>query len=233
MNSWAAVAVAMLGAVASIGCGGASRSDGSGASGGASGSGGNGGVGGNGNGGVGNGGVGNGGVGNGGVGAGGGEGGSAGSIQDQIEALCAEIDQLPCAVDHCVEDISEAEQIASANGCSGEFAALVACGLAHPMSCVAGEDAPQFDFACQSQLMAFQECGGSSGSCSAGAGPSGCDIWCDGPQGYSASCTTTASGNGLSCTCTSGPNSGVTFTLAGTCSDGAWSSAVEAQCSGG
>jgi hypothetical protein len=172
-----------------------------------------------------------GGAGQGGTGATGGGGGGSSIPLAEIEQICAKVDQLPCKVDYCVADATESAAEALKQGCASEFKAILDCTVAHPMVCVDGQ--PELDPACAAANQAYEDCG--SGDCVVGSAVgSECQASCIGSQQYDVSCAPTASPDpSLSCTCTSGPKTGGSFTVVGGCSDTEWMQAAAVHCDAG
>ena len=164
----------------------------------------------------------------GGSGGGGASGGTGGDDIPlaEIQEICAKVDQLPCKLEHCVADATESAASAAKDGCSPEFKAILDCIKLHPMVCV--DNQPELDPACVGASDAYGEC--SAGDCSGSASSSGgCEASCTGSYGVSCVPTDTPD-PALSCTCTSGPNTGSGFTVVGTCNDTEWLNAAPSYC---
>jgi hypothetical protein len=157
---------------------------------------------------------GSGGTGTGGSGTGGSGAGGSSSLSGQVAEACAKQDSLSCADDDCVAEGNEAIAEAEPRGCVTELTNVVVCIQKYGWECVAGQGSAQVSQNCDPQLEVYGDClGGCEGG---GSSNGGCSMECTGKSPYGASCSPDGNG-GLSCSCTSGPQTGKTFTTTGEC----------------
>ncbi len=154
-----------------------------------------------------------------------GDGAPGSGLQQRADQVCAEMDALGCGAD-CPGAMSES--IEESHGCESELAAILDCALEHPMTCGSATmaDTPA---ECDSLVATYTAC---LPSCSGGGSADTCNMTCTGgklPE-WGAECT--SSGDQLECTCTSGANTGKTFTITGVCAGSSeWESGARAECS--
>lgn len=147
---------------------------------------------------------------------GGGSGGTSGDAGDSVSQICAAVAELPCSSlkdpEACKDLLQQQQQHAETAGCGAENQALYDCRAAHPDVCNNGQQSTNPE--CSAAESAVYECAKAAPQCTGGGlfgdGGSTCGWSCD---DIAESCT--SAGGDWSCTCTSGPKAGATFTVTG------------------
>jgi hypothetical protein len=147
-------------------------------------------------------------------------------LTDKAAAVCTQMESLACAPSDCAADMTES--IEESAGCESELSGVYDCVLQHPMTC---DSLGELEFAdeCSGTLDTLDAC---IPQCSGSGSGNTCNMTCSGgkPAPWGVECTD--DGTQVSCTCTSGAQTGKTFTSSGTCSDlPSWETNAQGQCS--
>jgi hypothetical protein len=175
---------------------------------------------------------GSGGTGVGGVGAfgGGGSGTGGGSpIDFKIAELCKLMSQLPCGPFDCENQLHQSVAEATNAGCFPELDLVLDCALTYPVTCDSAGDEPALSPQCDGVTNDLEECMLGNGQCASYGGGNGCGMTCSGPNSWGVKCVSSPAG--LECTCTDGPNSGLSTAIPVLCNSPQWQEMVAGLCS--
>lgn len=146
-----------------------------------------------------------------------------GLTEETLRAICAEFVACPSpdapaqSQAECEASVRAGRDQAVAEGCGGQWDAVLACGLQNWGSCE--EEGYVLSPACNAQETAFEECrlDGEPDACAGGGrslGPPGspveCTIAC---EKYSADCTGIPEEGPITCLCRTGPGTGTMFEI--------------------